>query len=272
MFSPSQHPSRTTYSDCPACGYKQALSVTVKDGNSLYHCHGGCTQDELWRVIGGKEPQQYQPTPEPRQRVANESAKAYALDLWHSSLSGHDGLVPVYLASRGLVGLVPGAIRFLPDHPHKPSGTRWPVMLSGITDAAGTIQAVHRTYLARDGKGKAPVEPAKMTLGAVGGFAVHLGEVGEKLIVAEGIETALSVQQSTGIPAWSAISAGGMRQLILPPLPLASEIIIAADADSVGIKSAQDAAARWRREGRTVRIAMPPDGKDFNDVLQEAAQ
>jgi phage/plasmid primase-like uncharacterized protein len=145
-------------------------------------------------------------------------------------------------------------------------------MLAAVTDIAGTVLAVHRTYLAKDGKGKAPVAPTKMTLGAVGGLAVHLAPAGERLAVSEGIETGLSVQFATGIPTWAAISAGGMRTLILPPLPLAREIVIAADNDAVGMKSAQDAAARWQREGRSVRIASPPEGKDFNDVLREAAQ
>ena len=33
------------------------------------------------------------------------------------------------------------------------------------------------------------------------------------------------------------------------------------------LAAALDAARRWVREGRTVRIARPPTGMDFNDVL-----
>ena len=164
------------------------------------------------------------------------------------------------------------ALRFLPCHLHKPSGKRFPVILARVTYINGELHAVHRTYLAHDGNGKAPVEPQKMTLGTVGGFAVHLAPAAEKMAVTEGIETGLSVQQTTGVPTWAAISAGGMRNLILPPLPLASEVLICADNDLVGIRSAQDAAARWQREGRICRIALPPEGKDFNDVLREATQ
>jgi phage/plasmid primase-like uncharacterized protein len=145
-------------------------------------------------------------------------------------------------------------------------------MLAAVTDCGGRVQAVHRTFLAHDGKGKAPVEPAKMTLGAVGGFAIHLAPAAKKMVITEGIETGLSVQQVSGIPTWAAISAGGMRQLILPPMPFAAEVVIAADNDAVGIQSAHDAAARWQLEGRTVRIAVPPSGQDFNDVLQGAAR
>jgi len=40
----------------------------------------------------------------------------------------------------------------------------------------------------------------------------------------------------------------------------------------VGLRSAHDAAIRWQEEGRIARIALPPEGQDFNDVLQGAGQ
>jgi DNA primase len=40
-----------------------------------------------------------------------------------------------------------------------------------------------------------------------------------------------------------------------------------ADGDDPGEEAAVDAARRWKREGRTVHIARPPVGMDFNDVL-----
>jgi DNA primase len=47
--------------------------------------------------------------------------------------------------------------------------------------------------------------------------------------------------------------------------------VILADGDEVGEKAAQDSALRWKREGRRVRIARPPRGFDFNDLLLNAA-
>ena len=107
-----------------------------------------------------------------------------------------------------------------------------------------------------------------MSLGPIRGGAVQLGKCGEHLAVAEGIETARSVQQATGIPAWAALSAGGIRSLILPPLPLAAVVTIAADPDPVGMRAAMAAAERWHAEGRQVRVARPPAGSDFNDLLR----
>jgi len=111
-------------------------------------------------------------------------------------------------------------------------------------------------------------------LGNVGGGAVRFAPVSEKLAVCEGIETALSVQQATGLSTWAALSADGIKKLMLPPLPLASDIIIAADHDESGVgqRAAEHAAQRWLIEGRRVRIALPPRvGQDFNDILQEVA-
>ena len=42
----------------------------------------------------------------------------------------------------------------------------------------------------------------------------------------EGVETALSVMEATGLPAWAALSAGGIEGLVLPDLPIAAEVVI----------------------------------------------
>jgi hypothetical protein len=73
------------------------------------------------------------------------------------------------------------------------------------TDAAPL--AIHRTFLARDGSGKAPIDPQKMMLGSCRGGAVRLADAGGGLLmVGEGIETCLSAMQATGYPAWAALA------------------------------------------------------------------
>ncbi len=143
-----------------------------------------------------------------------------------------------------------------------------PAMVAAVQrEGSNDIQAIHRTYLSRAGR-KADVSPAKMMLGPVRGGAVRLAPLGRVIVVAEGIETALSFQIATGLPAWAALSAVGIRQLVLSPVESVPEVVIAADADSAGLAAARSAAARWSREGRRVRVAVPPDGfSDFNDVL-----
>jgi DNA primase len=71
--------------------------------------------------------------------------------------------------------------------------------------------------------------------------------------------------QATGRPAWAALSTSGLRALNLPET--AREVIVLADGDDPGEEAAREAALRWKREGRSVRIARPPRGADFNDLL-----
>jgi DNA primase len=123
--------------------------------------------------------------------------------------------------------------------------------------------------LAHDGSGKAPIEPQKMTLGPVHGGAVRLGPPAESLLITEGIETALSVMQTTGQVAWAALSAIGIANLELPDL--VREVTICVDGDKVSEDAAAKASRRWLLQGRQVRIARPPPNKDFNDMLMEEA-
>lgn len=124
---------------------------------------------------------------------------------------------------------------------------------------------IHRTFLAHDGTGKAPVDPNKMMLGPCRGGAVRLTAAGNIVMIGEGVETCLSAMQATGIPTWAALSTAGLRTLDLPDD--VREVIVLADGDEPGDAAASNCARRWKREGRRVRIASPPRGMDFNDLL-----
>jgi DNA primase len=108
-----------------------------------------------------------------------------------------------------------------------------------------------------------------MMLGLCRGGAVWLGLAGDGLMVGEGIETCLAAMQASGRPAWAALSTSGLRALDLPRD--VRDVIVLADGDDPGEAAAQDCAWRWKREGRRVRIARPPQGMDFNDLLMHRA-
>lgn len=141
-------------------------------------------------------------------------------------------------------------------------------MLAPITvagDVAVTI-GLHRTFLPPDGRGKAALEPRKMTLGEVEGGAIPLFPAGPVLAIAEGIENALNVAQAWRLPAWSAVSSGNLPKVILPAI--VREVVIAADRDPHGLgqRKAEEAAWRWAGEDRRVRLRLPPAGRgDWND-------
>jgi putative DNA primase/helicase len=74
------------------------------------------------------------------------------------------------------------------------------------------------------------------------------------------------VRETTGWPVWATIAAPFMKEVIVPPE--VREILIAADHDKAGIAAAHALARRLLREGRRLRIAVPPvEGSDWLDVL-----
>ena len=104
-----------------------------------------------------------------------------------------------------------------------------------------------------------------MMLGPCRGGAVRLSQPSDMLMVGEGIETCLAAMQATDHPAWAALSTSGLRALDMPDY--VRDVIVLADGDDPGDAAAHDCALRWQRKGRRVRIARPPRGQDFNDML-----
>jgi phage/plasmid primase-like uncharacterized protein len=188
-----------------------------------------------------------------------------ALAIWESAKPAQGTPVEAYLTSRGIQLTTPDALRFHPGLKH-PSGGIWPAMVALVTNGDdGQPIGIHRTFLASDGNAKAPVEPQKMMLGPCRGGVVRLAKPGDVLMVGEGIETCLAAMQATGHPVWAALSTSGLRALDLPRD--VHDVIVLADGDEAGEAAAREAALRWMRAGRRVRIARPPRGADFNDLL-----
>ncbi len=191
-----------------------------------------------------------------------------AMELWEMAEPPQGTVVEAYLAHRQCrlePVIVADVIRFHPSLRH-PSGDAFPAMVALVQGIDGEPRGIHRTFLARDGRGKAPVKPEKMMLGPCGGGAVRLSPAASSsLLVGEGIETCLSAMQATGRPTWAALSTSGLRSLDLPPE--VRDVVVLADGDDPGEQAARDAAIRWHRQGRRVRIGRPPRGFDFNDWL-----
>jgi len=266
---------------CPAHDdHDPSLSINEKDGKPLVYCHAGCSQKEvidalrqcgLWSTNNNnlhRTSPKVRTPPKQRQKKGNS---AYALEIWNSASPAEGSKAADYLTSRGITIPIPPSIRFLSSHKHQPSGGEFPCMVAQITEGInGSPSGVHRTFLAQDGEGKAPVDPAKMMLGPAQGGVVRLGEPrdDEVLMVGEGLETTLSAMQATGLPAWAALSTSGMKTLELPAGNF--RVIILADGDEMGENAARATAKRWvEKANRKVSIARPPFGKDFNDVLRD---
>jgi len=105
-------------------------------------------------------------------------------------------LVEVYLRSRGIEHPPPLSLRFAPALFHRESGRKFPAMIGGIQNIEGRVVGVHRTFVRRDGAGKAEVEPAKKVGGIAWGGAVRLTPAAPVMVIGEGIETTLSALAS----------------------------------------------------------------------------
>ena len=259
------------------CPLHQGRSLTLRDGDGgcvLVTCWGGCDRldviAELRRrgLLDGRAIRH-------GARAARRSNKddgartPRALGIWREARQAGGTVAEQYLISRGLHLPPPPTLRFHAGLKH-PSGGIWPAMVALVTSGADdTPLAIHRTFLARDGRGKAPIDPQKMMLGpcavAVRSGLVRTASAHDR----RGDRNGLSAMQATGQTAWAALSTSGLRTLDLPGD--VRDVIVLADGDDPGEAAARDCAWRWKREGRRVRIARPPQGMDFNDMLMDRA-
>jgi hypothetical protein len=262
---------------CPICQPERrrdqnGLSLRLDGGLLLAFCHKqGCAFGEIV-MAAGLPPGAVRLDPHAKRAAQVQEAKdaaqreRQARAVWSDPdcLPIQGSLAETYLRGRGITCALPDCLRFHPSGWH-PTAQRLPMMVARVEGGAGF--AVHRTYLSPGG-GRAPVDPNKAMLGACAGGAVQVARAKGPLVVAEGIETALSL--ASGLlnkPAtiWAALSTSGMRGLILPPLP--GRLTVAADGDKPGREAAMALASRAEALGWHVSLLPAPDGKDWNDVL-----
>ncbi|WP_286597389.1 DUF7146 domain-containing protein [Thiopseudomonas alkaliphila] len=155
----------------------------------------------------------------------------------------------------------------------------YPALVAAVKSPQGEILTLHRTYLTPEGN-KADVDnPRKMmaipNTVSLRGAAIRLGEPKNGVLgVAEGLETALSATQGTGIPCWSTINAVLLAQFE-PPEDVHTVVVFAdKDLSSTGEIAAEQLRVRLEAVGVKVKVLMPqqviPQGEkgiDWNDVL-----
>jgi hypothetical protein len=263
---------------CPVHGdTRPSLSIADGDGGRLLaRCHAGCSFPAILDALkgmglvagGGTYTPPSRDDMARLRRAEGEQAdkqEARALTCWREAIPIAGTLAETYLRHRGITAPLPDTLRFHPDCRH-PSGNRFPAMVA-LVEGAPRL-AVHRTYLRRDGAGKADVEPAKAMLGAVAGGGVVLSRAGQNWVVCEGIETGLSL--ASGLlkrPATivASLSTSGMKRLMLPHPPC--RLTIATDGDPAGRSAGNDLGIGATALGWKVWLLPAPDGHDWNDVL-----
>ncbi|MGP6089855.1 DUF7146 domain-containing protein [Antarctobacter jejuensis] len=266
---------------CPVCqpeGRKEQNALTLRDGAGgrlLAHCKRlGCDFHHIL-VAAGIASGDYR-APDPRDLLKRETSRLaeavkrarQAERLWNEAQGIAGTLAETYLReARGITCPLPGTLRFHPACWHGATATRQPAIVARVEGGDGF--SVHRTYLRPDGLAKAALDPKKAMLGAVAGGAVRIADAKGPLVVAEGIETALSL--ACGLlrgPAtiWAALSTSGMRGLRLPPET--GRLNIASDGDDAGQAAAFALAERAHAHGWSVSLLPAPQGRDWNDVIR----
>ncbi len=265
---------------CPAHGDKHP-SLTIADapsGRLLLSCKAGCSFMDVLTALRGLglvegSGSYTPPSPaeiaqrEAEERAEAEKAERRALATWREALPITGTPAEAYPRGRGITCKLPYTLRFHPECWH-PTAQRYPAMV-GLIEGLPR-EAIHRTYLRADGSGKTGVEPAKAMQGAAAGGAVRVMQADGPLVVAEGIETALSL--ASGLlprPAtiWAALSAPGIASLRLPDIR-PHRLTIASDGDKAGQEAAHKLAERADALGWTVSLLPAPQGRDWNDILQ----
>ncbi len=222
---------------------------------------GAMAEARTFLLMPVSYPEKAKSAPRPPANTAHSARRLFAASKPIKSTLAED-----YLRSRGLV--LPedcSALRFHPRCFYRSDKAceSWPALIAAVTDNAGAITGVHRTWLGPKG-GKASLEQPRRALGYLLGNGVRFGVIDNALAATEGIETALALKRVLPeLPVVAALSAAHLAAFIPPAT--ARRLYVAHDNDHAG-RMALDR-LRGRLEGTLEIHALAPEGKDFNDDL-----
>jgi len=180
-------------------------------------------------------------------------------------------LAEMYLRKRGIAALHETAnLRFHPRCYYRPDDRNptetWPALVAAVTDLDGYITGAHRTWLAHDGSGKAPIATPRRAMGDLLRHAVRFGMAQDVLAGGEGIETVLSLRCVLPImPMAAALSAAHLAALLFPPT--LRRLYVVHDNDPAG-DSARDRLIERAASAGIEAIPLSPVLGDVNDDLR----
>jgi hypothetical protein len=241
--------------NCQRCG---------ESGYAHEHRRNGSKLDPIEEIVGILNPT-IVPEKQPDNDAEKESKAALARRLWRRRQPIRGSIAETYLRDvRGYHGPLPETLGFLPAN-----GKYKPAMIAafGIANEPepgvleidpGVITGVHTTRLLPDGSGKDGTEEnqAKIMLGPSMGQPIVLAPCNDLqgLVIAEGIEDALSAHVASGRGAWAAGSAGRLPKLadIVPSYIECVTVLV--DDDDAGNKNAKQLITELIARGFQVRV------------------
>lgn len=250
-------------------------------------------EDRRYTAPRIQTPRTYTPPPRTEAMIKSDRDVVQRMrEVWSQSMTLTDPGAVVgrrYFEARGLP--VPSSmdgldheLRFVPSLYYRDKEGKvdhFPAIVALVRNAEGNARAIHRIYLARDGRGKAPVAESKKLMAkpdqvSLHTCAVRLGPPAKVIAVAEGIETALAVRAFTGFTCWATVNSTLMR-LFLPPTNTAAVHIFGdLDRSEEGQHAMHDLGEELKSRGFQIRADLPPEpipvgqkSLDWLDVYQK---
>jgi putative DNA primase/helicase len=257
---------------CPAHADSTAsLSVRVGERAVLFHCFAGCAADAIMAALrSGKILAPVDHDPGQRQEGKADHNKV-ALAVWRHAEPYAGSLAERYLRSRAIV---PDGInaRYDPRCQFGAGAAKAyaPALIVPIEEDAGVV-AIHRTFLAPNGRGKADMPEPKWMLGNPGSGAVRWGGIPTDgvLRLAEGVEDAASVMNmlGAGLFVWPVLGIERYQAVAIPES--IHTVVIYSQHGGEAARAIARATPHLTANGRQLVSKLPPHAGDWNDLLRE---
>jgi hypothetical protein len=258
---------------CPAHDDKTpSLSIwDDADGRVALHCFASCSYEAVTEALRarGLWPERNEKKDKGKKLLTAEQAR----EMFDRAHAFDPSAAHPYFRARGidtrLFHDLGKTLRLIGSARHKDSGTVGPALIAAVTDNDGFVTGIQRIFLSLDQTAKRDVEKPKMSLGSVRGHAIRLGPKSGTVLVAEGVEDAMTgaiaMEMAHGVFACAGDKM--LPKLILPAH--AGDIIILSDNDPPGRQCTAKATRAFKAAGRRVSVAYPPEGaKDFNELVK----
>src|SRR6266702_2133950 len=264
---------------CPLHG---GGSLVLRDGDEalLVKCWSGCATEDVLaelRCLGLIEMrgQFSQRRPPPASRAAGDDAAQLKLARYLFALGQpteqSTAAIRYFRQARAYSGPIPPTIRYLPargDHRHAivcAYGIPIEVEPGVLRPADGTVHGVHLIKLNADGSDRhRPAEgdhdPAKITIGRCMGWPIvcaPFAECNNALVIAEGVEDALTQHAARGIGAWAAGGASRMPALVDSIPDYIECVSICVDDNEAGCINSVELARLLQARNIEVRLIPP---------------
>jgi DNA polymerase len=271
-FHDDLNPSCSIYPDhyyCHACGARGTRLEWLLEVEGLTKEEAiGALQDWPSGVARALE----------RELPSDQEKLDFVLSIWDAAVPLRGTIGERYLAAtRGIdVSKLPASIHdALRFHPRCVfgSGERHPCIIALMRDPeTDAPTGIHRIGLAQTNGAITKLD--RWALGRMGVVKLWPLNGADQIVVGEGIETVLAAatkmpfEGAPLVPAWSAVTAGGLARL--PVLDGVERLILLIDNDEngEGQKAAERSRQTWSGRARSVVPLLPEHtGWDFNDVI-----